>query len=238
MNSTNGKQTTLSTQKKLSSSRSFSQQDPSQAQQGFLISFEGGEGAGKTVQIKRLRDSLVKEGFDVVVVREPGGTVISEQIRDVVLSAKNVGIAYTSEVLLFQAARAQLYRELVLPSLHAGKVVLMDRTRDSSVVYQGMVRGFGVDLIEQLNNISTDSTYPDITYLLDVPVEIGLARRAETDKMDRLDMEAKDFHEQVRKAYLTCANKNDHNRWVVVDASRTIDTIADEIWSVMEKYIK
>src|SRR3989339_773732 len=154
-------------------------------QKGFLISFEGGEGSGKTVQIKRLRDHLTEKGFDVLVVREPGGTVISEQIRDVVLSAKNVGIAYTTEVLLFQAARAQLYRELVLPSLEAHKVVLMDRTRDSSVVYQGMVRGFGVEVIEQLNNISTRETYPDLTVLLDVSVEVGLRRRAQTDKMDR-----------------------------------------------------
>lgn len=204
-------------------------------QKGYLISFEGGEGAGKTVQIKRLRDTLTEQGFDVVVVREPGGTVISEQIRDVVLSAKNVGIAYTTEVLLFQAARAQLYRELVLPSLEAQKVVLMDRTRDSSVVYQGMVRGFGVDVIDQLNNISTRETYPDLTFLLDVPVEIGLSRRAQTDKMDRLDMEAKEFHQKVRDAYLDLAKKNDHNRWVIVDGTKSIDTLVAEIKEVVEK---
>jgi len=204
-------------------------------QKGYLISFEGGEGAGKTVQIKRLRDTLTEQGFDVVVLREPGGTVISEQIRDVVLSAKNVGIAYTTEVLLFQAARAQLYRELVLPSLEAQKVVLMDRTRDSSVVYQGMVRGFGVDVIEQLNNISTRETYPDLTFLLDVPVEIGLSRRAQTDKMDRLDMEAKDFHQKVRDAYLDLAKKNDHNRWIVVDGTKSIDAIVAEIKEVVKK---
>jgi dTMP kinase len=204
---------------------------------GYLISFEGGEGAGKTVQIKRLRDKLTAEGFDVVVVREPGGTVISEQIRDVVLSAKNVGIAYTTEVLLFQAARAQLYRELVLPSLEAQKIVLMDRTRDSSVVYQGMVRGFGVDTIEKLNNISTRDTYPDLTFLLDVPVEVGLTRRAQTEKMDRLDMEDKTFHQKVRDAYLEVAKKNDHKRWTIVDASKSIDEIAGRIWTHVEKAV-
>ncbi|KKT31933.1 MAG: Thymidylate kinase [Microgenomates group bacterium GW2011_GWF2_45_18] len=202
---------------------------------GYLISFEGGEGAGKTVQIKRLRDKLTENGFDVLVVREPGGTVISEQIREILLSAKNVGIAYTTEVLLFQSARAQVYRELVLPSLEAKKIVLMDRTRDSSVVYQGMVRGFGVDVIEELNNISTRETYPDLTFLLDVPVEIGLARRAQTDKMDRLDMEAKEFHEKVRAAYLKVAKKNDHGRWHLVDASKTIDEIFEEIWQTVSK---
>lgn len=206
-------------------------------QKGYLISFEGGEGAGKTVQIKRLRDTLTEHGFDVLVVREPGGTVISEQIREVVLSAKNIGIAYTTEVLLFQAARAQLYRELVLPSLEAQKIVLMDRTRDSSVVYQGVVRGFGVDTIEKLNNISTKDTYPDLTFLLDVPVEVGLSRRMQTEKMDRLDMENTEFHQKVRDAYLEIAKNNDHKRWSIIDASKSIDEIAQTIWEIVEKNI-
>jgi len=144
---------------------------------GYLITLEGGEGGGKTTQIVRLRDTLTKAGKDVVVLREPGGTVISEQIREVVLSAKNVGIAFTTEVLLFQAARAQIYREIVLPSMEAGKVVIIDRSRDSSVVYQGMVRGFGKDMIEQLNDVSTKKTYPNITLLLDVDVKTETQRR-------------------------------------------------------------
>lgn len=201
---------------------------------GWLISFEGGEGAGKTVQIKRLRDRLYACGKDVIVLREPGGTVISEQIREVVLSAKNIGIAYTTEVLLFQAARAQLYREIVLPSLGVGKVVLMDRTRDSSVVYQGMVRGFGVELIEQLNNISTQNTYPDLTFLLDVPPEIGLKRRMEDGKMDRLDMENIDFHEKVRQAYLQVSEQDDRERWCKIDASQTIDDIEEALWEEIQ----
>jgi len=202
---------------------------------GILISLEGGEGAGKTIQIKRLRDKLSKSGKDVVVLREPGGTVISEQIREVVLSPKNVGMAYTTEVLLFQAARAQIYREIVLPSLESGKYVLMDRTRDSSVVYQGMVRGFGMALINQLSDISTKETYPDLTLLLDVPVEIGLKRRNGSGKMDRLDMEASDFHEQVRKAYLQLAALDKTGRFEIIDASRSVDEVADSIWRVVQK---
>lgn len=194
------------------------------------ISFEGGEGAGKSVQIKRLRDRLEEAGRDVVITREPGGTVISEQIRKVLLNPKNVGMSYTAEVLLFQAARAQNFRELVIPSLKAGKVVLADRSRDSSTVYQGMVRGFGVELIEQLNDLATKNTFPDLTFLLDVTVEVGLARRNNTEKLDRLDMERRDFHEKVRKAYLKLARLNDHKRWVVIDAAQGIDEIADEIW--------
>lgn len=197
---------------------------------GYLISFEGGEGAGKTFQIKRLRDRLTESGFDVVVVREPGGTVISEQIREVVLSAKNIGIAYTTEVLLYQAARAQVYRELVLPSLEAKKVVLMDRTRDSSVVYQGVVRGFGKALIDQLNEISTKDTYPDLTFLLDVSVQTGLTRRAKAGEMNRLDMENTEFHEKVRAAYLDLAKADDRKRWVIVDAEQDIDSVETEIW--------
>lgn len=203
---------------------------------GILISFEGGEGAGKTVQIKRLRDKLTEAGRDIVVVREPGGTVISEQIRDVVLSAKNIGIAYTTEVLLFQAARAQLYRELVLPSLEAGKIVLMDRTRDSSVVYQGMVRGFGMQLIEQLNNISTKDTYPDLTFLLDVSVKTGLGRRSSDEKgMDRLDMETTQFHEKVRKSYLQLVDLDKRNRWIKIDAEKSIDDMAKAIWKEIKQ---
>ena len=201
---------------------------------GYLISFEGGEGAGKTLQIKRLRDRLTSAGFDVVVVREPGGTVISEQIREVVLSSKNVGIAYTTEVLLYQAARAQVYRELVLPSLEAKKVVLMDRTRDSSVVYQGMVRGFGKELIDQLNEISTKDTYPDLTFLLDVSVSTGLGRRAKAGEMNRLDMENTEFHEKVRLAYLDLAKADTRKRWITIDAEQSIDSVEQNIWNEVE----
>lgn len=199
-------------------------------QQGFLLTLEGGEGGGKTTQIVRLRDRLTKAGKDVVVLREPGGTVISEQIRDVVLSSKNIGISFTTEVLLFQAARAQIYREIVLPSLEAGKVVIMDRSRDSSVVYQGMVRGFGKDLIEELNDLSTKKTYPNATFLLDLPVEVGLQRREESGKIDRLDMEGVEFHVKVREAYLELAKEDTQNRWRVIDASKTLEEVEDAIW--------
>ena len=196
---------------------------------GLLISFEGGEGAGKTVQIKLLADELRKVGYDILITREPGGTVISEKIRKIVLGRENIAMAFTTEVLLFQAARAQIYRELILPSLKAGKVVLADRTRDSSLVYQGIVRGFGEKLIEQLNKISTKNTYPNITILLDVVVKIGLARRNGTEKIDRLDLEKRDFHHKVRKAYLKLAKRNDRGRWIIIDASKSIEEVHEEI---------
>ena len=136
---------------------------------------------------------------------------------------------------MFQAARAQIYRELVLPSLEVGKVVLMDRSRDSSVVYQGMVRGFGKELIEQLNAISTKETYPDLTFLLDLPVEIGLDRRVKSGKMDRLDMEDTAFHDKVRQAYLELAETDTTNRWRVLDASVSVDDLDAEIWRIVRE---
>lgn len=207
----------------------------SNKQAGYLITFEGGEGGGKTTQIVRLRDKLTQAGKDVVVLREPGGTTISEQIREVVLSARNTGISYTTEVLLFQAARAQIYREIVLPSLAADKVVLMDRSRDSSVVYQGMVRGFGKDMIEQLNEISTKNTYPNITLLLDIEPKIGLQRQAAAGGSNRFEMEDVSFHEKVRQAYLELAKADDHKRWQVIDASNSLEEVAEEIWNRISK---
>jgi len=201
---------------------------------GFLLSFEGGEGGGKSTQITRLRTRLEECGKRVIAIREPGGTVIGEQIREVVLSAKNAGIAYTTEVLLFQAARAQLYREIVLPSLEAGKVVLMDRTRDSSVVYQGMVRGFGAELIDQLNDISTENTVPNLTFLLDVDPETGLGRQNEAGGSNRMEAEGLKFHTQVRDAYLQLAQADKVGRWQVIDASKSVDKVEQAIWKIVE----
>lgn len=204
---------------------------------GKLITLEGGEGGGKTTQVVRLRERLEKAGKDVIVLREPGGTVISEQIREVVLSSKNVGMADTTEVLLFQAARAQIYRELVLPSLEVGKMVLMDRSRDSSVAYQGIVRGFGRERIEMLNNISTKETYPDLTILLDVDAKIGLKRRNDEGGIDRMELENLNFHQQVRDAYLTLVKEDKHNRWFVIDASKSLAEVEEAIWNKVEELL-
>ncbi len=202
---------------------------------GFLITFEGGEGGGKTTQVARLKEKLEASGKEVIALREPGGTVISEQIREVVLSAKNVGISYTSEVLLFQAARAQIYEEVVLPALANGKVVVMDRSRDSSVVYQGIVRGFGKDLIDQLNSISTKDTYPDITILLDIETKVGLQRQADAGGNNRMELEDLSFHENVRKAYIELAQNDSHGRWRVIDASGDLDTVSSKIWETLQQ---
>ena len=204
----------------------------------MLIALEGGEGAGKTTQLARLTKRLDEAGQKVVAMREPGGTAISEQIREIVLSNKNTGMQETTEVLLFQAARAQIYAEVVIPALKEGKIVLMDRTRDSSVVYQGIVRGFGRKLIEQLNDISTQKTTPNLTILLDVDVEIGLGRRNGTGTMNRLDLENGGFHQKVRTAYLQLAKENQGKRWLVVDANRQKDEVEEMLWQILAKRLK
>lgn len=202
----------------------------------MLITFEGGEGGGKTTQVVRLKEFLIEKGYDVIVLREPGGTMISEQIRDVVLSSKNTGMADTTEVLLFQAARSQIYRELVIPSIKAGKVVIMDRSADSSIVYQGYVRGFDVNQIKYLNKISTNNTKPDITFLLDVPVDLGLKRRIESGKVDRLDMESKGFHEKVKNEYIKLSME-EPERWKIIDASSDIDVVTKKIISIANQIL-
>lgn len=202
---------------------------------GYLITFEGGEGGGKTTQVARIKERFEKVGQEVIALREPGGTVVSEQIREVVLSAKNQGISYTAEVLLFQAARAQIYEEMVVPALEAGKVVIMDRSRDSSVVYQGVVRKFGKDLIEQLNDISTKKTCPDLTFLLDVDPKIGLQRQEEAGGNNRFEMENISFHEGVRNAYLDLAKEDTTGRWQVIDASKPLDEVTEELWQKLTK---
>jgi len=189
---------------------------------GYLVSFEGMEGAGKTTQCDLLAKKLKELGKKVVIVREPGGVPISEQIRDVVLAPKNKKISIETEVLLFQAARAQLYNEIVLPGLEKGKIILMDRTRDSSTIYQGVVRSVGVEIIENLNNYSTKDTYPDLTFLLDLPAEEGMRRRIATGKLDRIELEGVGLQEKVCKAYLKFAKQDKRGRWHILNGRKTI----------------
>lgn len=205
---------------------------------GYLIALEGSEGGGKTTQIEFLAGHLKTLQKPFITLREPGGTPISDQIREVVLSPQNKAMQDTTEVLLFQAARAQLYGEIIIPALEEGKIVLMDRTRDSSLVYQGMVRGFGAELIEQLSDIATQKIVPDLTILLDVSVETGLGRRMASGKMDRMDMQSTDFHQQVRDAYLHIARENKDDRWMIVDGEKSVEEVADAIWKRVEEKIE
>jgi len=204
-----------------------------QSHTGLLLTFEGGEGGGKTTQIARLKERLADAGKEVLVVREPGGTVISEKVREILLDKKNNQLDFIAEVLLFQAARAQIYSEIVLPALHKEAIVLMDRSRDSSVVYQGVVREMGVELIENLNKISTKDTYPDMTILLDVDAEIGLHRVEEGGKPNRFEAQGVEFHKRVSQAYKQLASADKSGRWRVIDANQPIEQVEAEIWRVV-----
>ena len=201
--------------------------------QGKLISFEGVDGAGKTTQVALLQAWLVERGEKVRLTREPGGTYIAEQIRAILLDTKNKGMDDLTEVLLYQAARAQVYDEIVLPALKRGEIVIMDRSRDSSVVYQGIARGMGQELIEGLNEISTRGRRPDITFLLDVPVEVGQERRT-GEKADRIELQGESFQEKVRRGYLKLYREDAGERIKKIKASGPVEEVFGHIKDLME----
>ncbi|OGG29681.1 dTMP kinase [Candidatus Gottesmanbacteria bacterium RIFCSPLOWO2_01_FULL_49_10] len=197
---------------------------------GFFIIFEGGEGAGKSIQVEILVSHLHEEGYSVVVTREPGGTRIGEQIRAITHNQENVDLDAVAEAYLMAAARAQHVAQLIEPAIEAGKIVVCDRYVDSSIAYQGFGRKLGVDTIRSLNALAVNGAVPDLTVLLDVPPEVGLKRRAKSRKgVDRLDMQQKDFYTRVYQGYLALA-KEHPNRYVVIDASQAIEAVAQDVW--------
>ncbi|MBQ6154911.1 dTMP kinase [bacterium] len=201
---------------------------------GTLISFEGIDGAGKTTQVQLLKKKLEAQGCQVVLTREPGGTYVAEQIRTILLDPQNKGMDDLTEVLLYQAARAQVYEEIVLPALKKGAVVIMDRSLDSSVVYQGIARGMGQTLIEKLNEISTRGVKPDITFLLDIPVKVSKKRR-EGETPDRLEAEKQAFHEKVRAGYLKLFEQDKGGRIKKIEATKTVEEVEREIADLLDK---
>ncbi|MFW5714331.1 MAG: dTMP kinase [Brevefilum sp.] len=193
----------------------------------MFITLEGPEGSGKTSQLHALAEHLRLAGYEVVVTREPGGTAVGDQIRDVLMNLENVSIVPRTEILLFLAARAQHVEELIRPALEAGKVVLCDRFGDSTLAYQGYGHETDLDTLRFLLNYSTGGLQPDLILLLDVPVRQGLARKLENSKeWNRLDAYAEAFHERVRQGYLTLAAQ-EPDRWVVIDATRKQEQVQD-----------
>lgn len=201
---------------------------------GYFISVEGGEGAGKSIQVEILTSHLHEQGYTVVVTREPGGTRIGEQIRAITHNPENVDLESTTEAYLMAAARAQHVAQIIEPALAAGKIVVCDRYVDSSIVYQGYGRKLGVDVVQTLNDLAVNGAVPDLTILLDVTPETGMRRRSKATKgKDRLDLQQKDFYERVYRGYLALAKTNP-KRYVVINAARSIETIASEIWRVVQ----
>lgn len=168
---------------------------------GTFITIEGTDGSGKSTQIKNIESYLREEGYDVVVTRDPGGTDISESIRQITLNPDNTKMARTTELLLYYAARAQLAAELINPAIAEGKIVICDRYIDSTYVYQGFGRGFSREIIDSLNDISLSGIYPDITFFLDISPEIAMKRRLKASSLDRIENEKMDFHIKVYEGY-------------------------------------
>ncbi|HEV1286642.1 MAG TPA: dTMP kinase [Bryobacteraceae bacterium] len=210
----------------------------STTKRGLFITFEGPEGSGKSTQLRRLAARLRAEGRTVLETAEPGGTAIGMQIRRVLLDAKNHELRPTTELLLMFAARAQNVDELILPALSRGEIVLCDRFTDSSLVYQGVARGLGADVVYDVDRIACRGLVPDLTIVVDIATELGLerarARNQNTrDVETRLDEQAVDFHRKVRDAYLQLA-ADEPNRVKLVDGSGSEDNVEKHVWEAVE----
>lgn len=200
---------------------------------GYWISFEGGEGSGKTTLIEMLRQELERRGHDVIVTREPGGVRIAEQIREIILRLDNTAMDPITEALLFAASRRQHLVEKVLPALERGQVVLMDRYVDSSIAYQGYARELGMTQIRQLNEFAIQGALPDITFWIDLNPEIGLSRIADSGRVvNRLDKETRLFHERVRQGYRQIAETED--RVVQIDGDQPPEAIINQMLERIE----
>lgn len=202
---------------------------------GVFITFEGNEGSGKSIQVEILASHLREEGYKVVVTREPGGTRIGEHIRGITHDPENVDLDPKTESYLMAAARAQHVEEVILPALKSGKIVICDRFLDSSLAYQGYGRNLGEETITSLNKLAIGNIKPDLTILLDVPIDIGLRRRQNGRKrIDRLDLQQKDFYKRVDRGYKIIAEKYP-KRYFVISAKKPIEAIAKIIWEKVKK---
>jgi dTMP kinase len=209
---------------------------------GKLITFEGGEGSGKSTQAQRLADSLRGRGDDVLLTREPGGSPFAEQVRGLILDPATAPHSALSEALLFYAARSDLLDTVIRPALAAGRWVICDRFSDSTRVYQGVAGGVEPAVLDRLEDMIVGRTRPDLTVILDLPADIGLARAADRrranagvvmqpDAYEKRDLA---FHERLRAGYATIA-KVEPQRCVLVDGAKSPDTIAAEIWAHVER---
>lgn len=204
---------------------------------GRLISFEGAEGSGKSTQIARLVKRLQKNGHEVVVTREPGGTEIGEEIRHLIIhNSKSNAMAAETELLLFAASRAQLVRELIVPNLQQGRVVVCDRYLDSTTVYQGVARSLSLDPVHQINQFAVGHVMPHLTVVLDVPAEVSVERirQRATDLPDRMERENIEFYRKVREGYLLLA-KSLPERFFVVDGTLPPEKIERLIWKAVNE---
>ena len=203
---------------------------------GLFITFEGIDGCGKSTQMLKLSEYFNEKYIPYMILREPGGTAVGEKIRDLLLDKKNDGMDPVCELLLFEAARAQIVSEVIRPSLESGMTILCDRFFDSTYAYQGFARGLGSGTVEMLNMTATAGLKPDITFLLDLDPETALERRGiRGEAEDRMEALGLKFQEDVRAGYLDLASRED--RVVLIDASKTPDKIFEEIVRTVDEKV-
>ncbi len=198
----------------------------------MFITFEGPEGSGKTSQIPSLAEFLREQGFRIFTTREPGGTVIGEQIRNVLTNLENTSMSPRTEIMLFLAARAQLVEQCIRPQLEQGGIVISDRYADATLAYQGYGHGTDLDTLRGLLDFATGKLYPDLTILLDLSPEQGLQRKRSGGEWNRLDAYEIAFHQRVWQGYHELA-RLEPQRWVVIDASQSFDAVQQEIRQVV-----
>ncbi len=205
---------------------------------GKLITFEGTDGAGKTTQINLLKEYLTEKGFDVVLTREPGGTTISEKIREILLDKNNTEMKDKTEVLLYAAARAQHVLEKIIPALNEGKIVISDRFFDSNIAYQGFGRGIGEETVFEINKFALCGIMPDLTFFLDASPKTGLKRKIneKNHTLDRMEKESETFHERVYEGFCTLCDKYPE-RIKRIDAIDDIESIHKKIIQQTEKIL-
>lgn len=205
----------------------------------LFITFEGPDGSGKSTLIKKISDYLLDKNIDFIETREPGGTDISEKIRDLLLDKSNKEMSSRAEALLYAASRAQHVDELIRPSLENGKIVLSDRFVLSSLAYQGAGRALGIDKIQEINDFATDSINPDIIFFLKINPETTLNRKRAMDTVDRLEMEAVSFHEKVYQGYLEILEKfKDSDNLHIIDATQSKDKVYEDVIKILNRYLQ
>ena len=206
----------------------------------MFITIEGPEGSGKTTAVNSAVRKLEELGYQIVRTREPGGTPIAEQIRNVILDKANTNMDPRTEALLYAASRRQHLVEKVWPALKEGKIVICDRFLDSSLAYQGGARHLGIDNVLNVNLFATENTYPDLTLLFDIEPELGLQRIADnaSREVNRLDLEKLEFHKEVRNSFLELARRYPE-RYVIIDASLSMEEVADNtLKSILNRLCK
>lgn len=204
---------------------------------GEFITIEGTDGSGKSTQIELLMDYLRKKGADVIFTREPGGTQISEKIREIILDVDNSEMTGITEALLYAAARSQHVEEKIIPALEAGKIIVCDRFVDSSIAYQGAARGLGAEKIMGINEAALHGIMPDMTLFFDLSPEKGILRKKNERALDRLEKEKMDFHEKVYEGYKNLCKKYPE-RIKPIDADRSIDEVHSEVIEVIDGLLK